>query len=653
MATKQPPQRIYEFADFRIDGHKRLLSKQGQALALPPKAFDILLLLLEQSLEHPGEVVEKETLLSSIWRNQIVEEANLTVHISALRKVLGESRENPRLIVTLPGRGYLFIGEARVAPPLENASPSPLASEPQQQPDTEAKSSGVSASWQDASGEVPAVRRRRGGKSVWLISVALLLVALTALVYFWQQARRATPVESVAVLPFLLLSAPAGGEHPDEYLGVMIADDVITRLSSTRRLVVRPTSAVLRYHAENQNPMHVGRELEVEAVLTGSVRRVEDRIRLNAQLLRVSDGASLWAQSFDEKFTDIPFVVHDRLCRQLAEALTLELNGVEQERLVKHYTENAEAYALYLKAKYHWQKRTREGLETCIDYLQEALRQDPRYALAHAGLAAAYAAQSIFGFAPATQAMPAAAAAAQQALALDETLESAHTALAIVNAHYHWDLPAAEANLRRALELNPNFPEAHQYYAVFLAAMGRVAEARSHIETALQLDAHSPTAPASLLWILYLSGQYDETIARGNGFLAANPQVYLFHQYLGNACLAKGDYATAIAAFERARILSSNAPVTVALLAYANAVAGKPAIARQLLEELQKQGARAQNVALIYIGLQERQEAFVWLEKAFEERAAEMIYLRTDSLYAPLRADSRFTALLGRVRFSS
>ncbi len=477
-----------------------------------------------------------------------------------------------------------------------------------------------------------------------------MAVGLVAATYYfltrWRQPRKA--IGSVAVAPFKSLN-PDGGE---EYLGLGLADDLVTRLSGAKRIVVRPTSAVLSYMSGEQDPIGLGRKLAVDAVLTGTVRKSDDRIRVNAQLIRVEDGVALWAGKFDEKLADV-FTMQDRISEQLSRAMTLELSGEEKRLLTKRYTDDTEAYQLCMKAYFHWKKRTREGLDVSLDYLQQALAKDSRYALAYARQAATYCSQSQLGFASPKEVMPEAEKMAKKALELDETMANAHASLGAVRTFYDWNLPEAEREFQRAIRIDPNYLEAHQYYAVCLAAMGRFAEAREQIQAARRIDPGSANLEGSMIWVSNLSRQHDEAITQCKEAIERNPNFYAPYQQLGQAYVAKQMYGPAIAALQKARIFSGNAAFAVSRLGQAHALAGNKKEANELLDELRQSNAQPQYFAWVYIGLGDWERAFKWMEKAFEDRSGDLIYLKTDPIYDRLRSEPRFANLLRRIGFQT
>jgi serine/threonine protein kinase/tetratricopeptide (TPR) repeat protein len=502
-------------------------------------------------------------------------------------------------------------------------------------------------------GMIPNTGQARLGK-YWIPGAAAVLV-VAPLVYYLVEHRHKSlnpgskPMTSLAVVPFKPLSPGMDGES----LGLGLAEDLVTRLASTRQIVVSPTSSVARLAGRGMEPADIGRALGVDAVLTGTVQRAEDRIRFDAQLVRTEDRTPVWADKFDESAADI-LTVQDRLSQRLAQALALQLSGEQQRRLTKNYTTDAEAFQLYMKGDYYWRKRTREGFNVCADYLQQALRKDPEYALAYAGLAATYSSQSQLGYAAPNEAMPLAKAAVMKALDIDDTLPNAHVVLATIKSVYDLDFAGGEKEFQRAMELDSNYLEAHQYYALLcLAAMGRFAECRSQLEQAQKIDPEAPLLETTTTFALYLAGNYDDVIARCKRAIEVNPNFYLLHLHLGQALAAKGLYDQAISAFQKARIASGDAPAVLGRLGYSYAASGRKQEARMLLQELQKASAQPHYIAQIYIGLDEPDRAIESLQEASRERSGDLIYLNTDPIYGPLRSDPKFIALLELIGFRS
>jgi DNA-binding winged helix-turn-helix (wHTH) protein/TolB-like protein/Tfp pilus assembly protein PilF len=634
-------QPLYEFGPFTLDTSERILLRDKRRIPLKPKVYDTLVVLISNS----GRVVEKEELMKEVWPNTFVEENNLTGNIFALRRAFGEHE----YIETIPRRGYRFTAEVRQ-----------LQVEEAEVLETVGARTDV-ATQEIADFHLSSFRGEQQGR-FWRTALVPVFIALTALalmagVILYRRAPRAegmasnsAAIKSIAVLPF----KPLGEQSEDEILSLGMADALITRLSNLQQLVVRPSSSILRYTAANQDPLEAGRQQKVDAVLDGRIQRTAERVRVTVQLLRVQDGKQLWAGKFDEKFTDI-FALQDVISERVAAALSLQLTGSEQDRLTKRYTETAEAYQLDLKGRYFWNKRTGESLRKGIEYFTQAIANDSRYALAHAGLADSYIILGNFGLLPPHEAYPKAKVAAEEALKVDPDLVEAQVSLAFVKSLFERDWPGAEAGFKRAIELNPNYGPAHQWYGVSLAGAGRVDEAVAEVKRAQQVDPLSRTISAVVGWMLYLARDYDTAIEQEKVVLEMDPNFALAHRYLGLIYEQKRMYAEAISEFQKAEWLSGAKPLDSSSLAHAYAIAGKRAEARQILKKVSEGPPEvyfpAQDIALIYVGLGEKDLAFDWLEKAVQERSPWLIHLSVDPRFDPIRSDPRFTELLRRIGY--
>jgi len=390
--------------------------------------------------------------------------------------------------------------------------------------------------------------------------------------------------------------------------------------------------------------------LGVETVLDGSIQRQGDRLRVTVQLISVKDGSQLWGKTFDEKFTDI-FAVQDAISEKVTEALALKLSGEEQTGLAKRYTENAEAYQLYLLGRFYWNKRSEEGIKKAIAYFDQAIEKDPNYALAYAGLSQCYIVLDAYYLLPPQEAIPKAKAAATRALEIDDTLAEAYAALATY--YYDWDWPAAERQFKRAIELNPNYATAHQWYAEFLVNQGRFDEGIAEIKRARELDPLSLIINTVLGRSLYQARQYDQGIEQLRNTIEMDPNFVPAHRHLGQAYEAKGMYSEAVAEMQKAVTLSGSTPEYMAVLGQAYALSGKRAEAMKIVEELKEQSKQryisACGIALIYAGLGEKDRAFEWLEKAYQEHDYGLIYIRVAPGLESLRSDPRFADLVRRV----
>ncbi|MFY9607375.1 MAG: tetratricopeptide repeat protein [Blastocatellia bacterium] len=455
-------------------------------------------------------------------------------------------------------------------------------------------------------------------------------------------------IRSIAVLPF----KPLVTDCRDEMLELGIADTLITKLTCLEKIIIRPTSAVRKYSALDQDPLAAGREQQVDAVLESSIQRNGERIRVTARLVRVEDGSLLWAEKLDEKFTDI-FAVQDSISEKVAGSLALKLTGEEKKLLTKRYTQNTDAYRFYLKGRYHWNKRTHAGLEKALEHFQQAIVKDPNYALAYSGLADCYNLQTIYSGIPPKEAYPPAEAAAIKALELDPTLAEPHSSLACFKLSFEYDWIAADVEYKRAIELDPNLTAARAVYAKFLSTMGRQDEAFTEIKRAHDRDPASPLVNWVLGELLHYARQNDQAIEQLLRTLKMDPNILPVQVFLGRAYEQKGMYKEAIAEFQRAVDLSGNDLRVIANLGHAYAVSGRRDKAQQVLAESKRQSKRRYispfMIAIVHVGLDEKDQAFQWLEKAYDDRSVWMVFLKVDPRLDSLRSDPRFVGLLQRM----
>ena len=588
-----PSAPFYEFGPFRLDTVRSLLLRNGEQVSLSPKAFETLSVLVR----NRGRVVRKEELIKQIWPDSYVEESNLTQNIFVLRKALGEGPNDHRYIVTIPGQGYRFVAPVREAA--------------------------------EAAAEVSAPRRdfERG-----------------------DAAEPAARVPSVAVLPFRTLSGESEGDN--RYLGSGLADALITRLSSVRQLAVRSTAAVLKYADADRNPLAAGRDLGVDTVLDGYVQRAGERIRVTVQLVRLSDGATLWAEKFDEKFTDV-FAVQDSISERVAGALTVRLTEEEQRLLTKRYTENSEAFQAYIRGRYFWNKRTVEGLKKGIEFAQQAIAIDPTYALAYVGLADSYNLLPGHGGLPPKDFFPKAKAAALRALEIDPTLAEAYASLGFVSYRFDWDWQTSGQHFRRAVELKPNYPTAHHWYGESLAPLARFEESTAALERAQELDPLSLPINADLGQTLYFARRYEESASHLTKVLEMDGNFVRASVILGAVFTQQGLHEEAVRVLGRAVELSEGHALAVSGLGHAYAAAGQADNARQQLERLRRLAAERYvshyNLAVVHAGLGERGAALDLLERAFEHRDVWLVWLKVNPRFDALRAEPRFARLVGRV----
>jgi TolB-like protein/Tfp pilus assembly protein PilF len=589
----KPPRHFYEFGPFRLAMADRLLLRDGEAVPLTPKLFDILVVLVENN----GNLVEKNDLIEEVWPNSFVGENNLTVNISALRKALGDSHNEHHYIETVPRRGYRFVATVKQVSS-EGAKPAPKS-----------RAGSHTANEED------------------------------------ELSDHGKDISSLAILPLV----NASGNPSAEYLSDGLTESIINNLSQLPQLRVMACSTVFHYKGLEVDPRHVGRELGVQAVLVGKVLQVGARLIIRTELVDVKNGWQLWGEQYNRNFSDI-LMVEEEISREISEKLRIKLTGEKKKRLTKRYTENTQAYQLYLKGRYYWNKYTKDGMKLGFECFQQAIDLDPNYALAYTGLADSYYRFSNLHM-PSREAMPKAKAAAMKALEIDEELAEAHISLGLVRMHYDWDWLDAEREYRRAIDLKPGYAITHQRYGIYLNQMGRLDEAMAELKLAQELDPLSLQISVNLGSTLFLMRQYNLAIELGRKTLETDPNFFPAHVLLGMAYEQERKFSEAIAEFQRANEIEDSQTI-LGYLGYAYAISGKRAEAVKLLGELKGRSKRSYlspySIALIYTGLGEKDQALVWLEKAYEERDSLMAYLKVSPRLDSLRSDPRFRRLLRR-----
>jgi DNA-binding winged helix-turn-helix (wHTH) protein/tetratricopeptide (TPR) repeat protein len=458
-------------------------------------------------------------------------------------------------------------------------------------------------------------------------------------------------VKAVAVLPFM----PLVEEHRDAALELGMADTLITRLSGIREVVVRPISSVRKYVDVDQDPLLAGHQLGVESVLEGSIQRWGDSIRVTVRLMNVSTGAALWAGTFDEKFTNI-FFVQDAIATKVVDALALQLGYEEKRRLTRRYTENAEAYELYLKGSYHVNRLTPPEMQKGISYFYQATAIDPSYALAYLGLANAFLRIPVAGEMPSAEYYSNAKAAALKAIEIDDTLAGAHAALGWIIFWYEWIWSEAENEFRRALELDPNDADSHLGYAHLLSNTGRHAEGLAEVKRARELDPLNLLSNALEGQFLLHAGQTEEALIRLQNTLELEPYFWLARLFASSAYAEKGMFAEAVKQAWQARDFSGGSSHAMAFGSYALARSGKRSEARSVLEELLQLSSERYippyHLALAYNGLDEPDKTLACLERGHKERDPKMVFLKVEPKWDNLRRDPRFVDLMRRVGFA-
>jgi TolB-like protein/Tfp pilus assembly protein PilF len=496
------------------------------------------------------------------------------------------------------------------------------------------------------------------GRKLTVIMLAIFVLALSLLVFQLTRPHPTTSVakppgapndKSVAVLPFANLS-----RDPDNaYFAAGIQDEIITRLAKIAELKVISCTSTQRFKSAPDDLPAIAKQLGVANILEGSVQRTTDQVRVNVQLIEAATDAHLWADTFDRKLTDI-FKIESEIAKTVAETLQAKLSGSEQHAIAARPTENTEAYQLYLRGRFFWNKRTGENLNKAADYFKSAIAADPKYALAYVGLADSYVLMPLYGAGVPGDCYPQAKAAAKKALELDDALGEAHTSLAQVLCYFDFDFSQATREFQRAIELNPNYPTAHQWYGNSdLVSLARFDEAIAEVKRAIELDPLSLVINTDLGTTYYRARRYDEAIEQLRKTLEMDPGFYYARWNLGSALAAKGDLDAAIGEYQQARALSDN-PLMLGLLGHAYGLSGNKAEAMKIVDQLsalsKQRYVSAYSFALVYLGLGDKEEALRWLAKSYQDRAGDALrYIRVEPLLDPLRSDPRFEELVAKI----
>lgn len=645
---------LYEFGPFQLDPSERLLLRDGEPVALTPKAFDTLVVLVERS----GRLVDKDELMNEVWHDTIVEEVGLARNISSLRKALGEDTSSPQYIETVPKSGYRFIAEVKQIE-IENTdlivarhTQTHIVVDEKEEHESDYKEKII----EDIKLLPPKSSLPFLTASLLKVAgiVAVVLISLTVIFYFTrnfqtpQDIQSNPPLKSVAVLPFHTINSQS---DDDDFIVMGMTDNLIYRLGNLRKIIVRPTSSVLRYNAANVDAVAVGRELKVDAVVEGSFQRFGDRVRLTVRLVGTRDGTVMWTGKFDEKFTDV-LSMQDSLSNQIAKSLELKLNEDERKLLAKRYTQDTEAYQAYLKGRYFWEKKNETGFRNAIKYFEQAVKIDPNYALAYTGLADSYLMLNSYGIDSPNETFPKAMSAVLKTLEIDNTLAEAHTSLGYLKRDYAWDFKGAENEFKKAIELKPNYVTARHWYAEFLVLMGRSEEALIEIQRALEIDPLSLNINAALGFIYFYTRNYDEAIKQLRKTLELDSDFLLARLYLGLTLEQKGMYDEAKAEIEQINPQFKDG-AGLAILGHLYAKWNRTIEAQKMLDELvalsKKRYVPPAHIAVVYLGMENHDKALDMLEKAFDERSSLLIFFYTDPRSDKIRNDPRFIELMNRM----
>ena len=646
MSSSPASVQVVRFGVFEANLRSGELRKSGVKIKLHDQPFKILAMLLER----PGEVVTREELRQKLWAADTFVDFDhgLNNAVLRLREVLGDSADTPRFIETIPRRGYRLIvavdSVADGSPRLENSTTAASLAQPMEA--APIARADASNSVDISEPHVTSNRRRLFSRSAVISASVLAILALLVGTIMTRRAARTHQIRSLVVLPFQNVS----GDPAQDYLADGVTDLLITHLARLDSVRVISRTSAMHYKNSHQKLPEIARELDVDAVVEGTVSRTADHVRINAQLIDARHDRHLWAEVFERNAHDL-LALQGELARTIADQVA---NRTDPQHPIRMQTKqvNPEAYESYLKGRHFWNKRTEEGNLKAIEFFEEAIAKQPDYAQAYAGLADAYA---MLGWAPPaqfprTETMAQARAAALKALEIDETVAEAHASLASVSMIYDWNWPVAEKEFRRAIELDPGYATAHHWYAFYCAARGRTEDALAEIRIAKKLDPLSQIINEDTAHLLYFARRYDEAIEQSRRNLEMDPTYAAAHATAGFAYLGKQQYAESVAELETAVRLSGGEPGTMAVLGIAYSQAGRGADARKIMEQLTTAHYRpVLKVAWLYAALGDRNRAFAWAEKFYQARSPEFFTLRVLPLLDPWRPDPRFQDLVRRV----
>jgi TolB-like protein/DNA-binding winged helix-turn-helix (wHTH) protein/Flp pilus assembly protein TadD len=623
---------VLRFGTFEIGLQSGELRKAGVRIRIQQQPLK----LLEILLERPGEVVTREELRNRMWPNESFGDFDQAVNvaIAKLRAALGDSADHPRYVETLPRRGYRFIADVAVIDPPANKLD--LTAEPNSSATAVTFPPGVE-------GKVPGPKPL-SSRHAWTVVVAMvLLLAMAVWMFLWKSGSQAnsslsSPILSLAVLPLENLSSDS-----EDYFADGMTDELITDLAQISALRVISRTSIMPYKGARKPLLQIARELNVDAVVEGTVFRSGSRVRITAQLIRASVDKHLWAQSYEGDVRDT-LALQKKVAREIADQIRIKVTPREAAVLGNAKPVNPEAYENYLKGRYFWSKRTADDTKKAIDYFNRAIQSDPNYALPHAGLADIY---------QISDRPRLAREEVQKALDLDDQSAEAHNSLANLLYLFNHDWEGAEKEFKRALELDRNYAPAHHWYSMYLALKGRKEEALAEAEEGYELDPLSPVVGANLAKILQEAGQDDKAIEQAKKTLDMEPDSAVTHAVLGVVYQDKKMYAEAITEYKQALEVGGPPTEIRGLLGYAYAVSGNRIEAEKTIAQLRKLQPEhiraALDLAVVFSGLGDKSSALYWLDKALEAHVTDLIGIGQDPHFAELRSDPHFQAMVQRV----
>lgn len=614
---------IYQFGPYRLDSAQHLLFRDDQVISLAPKAAETLVVLVEKH----GQLVEKEELMKAVWPDTFVEEANLTVHVSALRKLFQDEAHPGGYIETIPRRGYRFVGTVVV------------------------QSSAEDEVSRGAVARLPGVSARPPGASRlhWFIAGSCVVAVLAAGFLLKGKGRlfASSPrkIHSVAVLPLQNLS----GDPSQEYLADGLTEALVTDLAQVRSLRVISRTSVMTYKRTSKKLPEIARELSVDAVVEGSVMRSGDQVQVTAQLIEAPTDTHIWAQTYEGSPRDL-LTLQNRMAQAIVQEVRATLTPEEKLRLATIHQVNPEAHEAYLQGRYFWNRRTPAALLSSLEFYEKATRADPNSAEAFAAMATVYATMVATDQFPPQEMEGKAKAAAQKALSLDETLAEPHAALGYVKAVGDYDWNGSFAELERAIELDPSYAMAHHWYGYMLECRGRFDDALREVLKAQELDPLNLAEQESPAQVLYWSRKYDDCIAVSRKTLELDPNFFYAHMFMADCLVQLKRNNEAISELQETLRITPHNTAVMARLGYVLGTVGRKREALDLLKQMEREKQSEYNSAglqaWIYAGIGDREHTLESVEKDENQRGTTTLFLRNDAKLDLVRSDPRFVALL-------
>jgi TolB-like protein/cytochrome c-type biogenesis protein CcmH/NrfG len=590
----------FRILEWSVNLDSNTLASEDKTVRIEPKVMAVLSYLAE----HAGEVVPKERILQSVWEEKFITDEVLTVSIHELRKALGDDAKNPRFIKTVPRAGYQLIA--------------PVSS--------------------DAERKETLARSVRSSRR-WAIAAAIIL-AVAALTLIFSISKPAPQIKSIAVLPLENLSSDAD----QGFFADGMTDALITNLARVKSLRVISRTSVMKYKETKKPLPEIAKELNVDAIVEGTVLRSGNQVRINVQLIDAVTDRHLWAEKYERSLSDVIALQNElslAVTRQIGKHLDARLSPSSSQPV------DADVYEAYLKGRYFWNQRTEEGARKSIEYFEQAVSRDPSYAPAYAGLSDSYTlGDGQFLGMQRDEAYQKATAAARRAIELDPSLAEAHSSLAAIRFQYEWDWEGADEEFRKAIALNPNSSIAHMWYGELLSAMGRHAEAIDVMEEARRLDPLDPMINSDLAWIYYMARQFDRALEQSRKALELDPSLAWVHLMRGTIYYLKGMEREAVEAYKKTLTMTGIAPEKL------SAIADARGIFKWWLDSDLKRGGNNAPLSMLYAALGEKEKAIDHLERSYQLRRG-MLWLKVNPALDPLRSEARFKNLLQRLRLES